>query len=67
MGSDISFLIPYIPSLSKLKINKQDEKLIAIRGELIISLDNYESYTGDKTNPRSMVAGLTNKKLSILI
>ena len=62
MGSDISFLIPYIPSLSKLKINKQDEKLIAIRGELIISLDNYESYTGDKTNPRSMVAGLTNKK-----
>jgi len=61
MGSDISFLIPYIPSLTKLKINKQ-EKLIAIRGELIISLDNYESYTGDKTNPRSMVAGLTNKK-----
>jgi NAD-dependent DNA ligase len=78
MGSDISFLIPYIPSLSKLKINKQDEKLFAIRGELIISLDNYESYTGDKTNhkdtpkpqskdgsssnPRSTVAGLTNKK-----
>jgi NAD-dependent DNA ligase len=62
MGSDISFLIPYIPSLSKLKINKQDEKLIAIRGELIISLDNYDNYKGEKTNPRSMVAGLTNKK-----
>ena len=60
MGSDISFLIPYIPSLNKLKEFK--EKKLAIRGELIISLDNYETYTGDKTNPRSMVAGLTNKK-----
>jgi NAD-dependent DNA ligase len=77
MGSDISFLIPYIPSLNKIKINNQD-KLIAIRGELIISLDNYDKYLGDKTNhkdtpktqskdgpssnPRSTVAGLTNKK-----
>jgi len=61
MGSDISFLIPYIPSLAKLKINNK-EKIIAIRGELIISLDNYDSYQGEKTNPRSMVAGLTNKK-----
>lgn len=60
MGSDISFLIPYIPSLNKLKEFK--EKTLAIRGELIISLDNYDKYTGDKTNPRSMVAGLTNKK-----
>jgi len=58
MGSDVSFLIPYIPSLSKLKFTSE----IAIRGELIISLDNYDKYTGDKTNPRSMVAGLTNKK-----
>jgi len=60
LGSDISFLIPYIPSLNKLK--KFKETKLAIRGELIISLDNYEKYTGDKTNPRSMVAGLTNKK-----
>ena len=60
MGSDISFLIPYIPSLNKLKEFK--EKTLAIRGELIISLDNYDAFTGDKTNPRSMVAGLTNKK-----
>ena len=76
MGSDISFLIPYIPSLNKLKEFK--EKTLAIRGELIISLDNYDKYTGDKTtivgttnsqskdgpssNPRSTVAGLTNKK-----
>jgi len=60
MGSDISFLIPYIPSLNKLKELK--EKKLAIRGELIISLDNYDTYSGDKTNPRSMVAGLTNKK-----
>jgi NAD-dependent DNA ligase len=58
MGSDVSFLIPYIPSLAKLKCTSE----IAIRGELIISLDNYDKYTGDKTNPRSMVAGLTNKK-----
>ena len=60
MGSDISFLIPYIPSLNKLKEFK--EKKLAVRGELIISLDNYDAFTGDKTNPRSMVAGLTNKK-----
>jgi len=60
IGSDISFLIPYIPSLNKLKEFK--EKTLAIRGELIISLDNYDAFTGDKTNPRSMVSGLTNKK-----
>jgi NAD-dependent DNA ligase len=60
IGSDISFLIPYIPSLNKLKEFK--EKTLAIRGELIISLDNYDAFNGDKTNPRSMVAGLTNKK-----
>jgi NAD-dependent DNA ligase len=60
IGSDISFLIPYIPSLNKFKEFK--EKTLAIRGELIISLDNYDNYKGDKTNPRSMVAGLTNKK-----
>jgi NAD-dependent DNA ligase len=58
MGSDVSFLIPYLPSLSKLKF----KETIAIRGELIISLDNYDAYKGDKTNPRAMVAGLTNKK-----
>lgn len=76
MGSDISFLIPYIPSLNKLKEFK--EKKLAIRGELIISLDAYEKYESDKatkvdtsntqskdgpsSNPRSTVAGLTNKK-----
>jgi len=76
MGSDISFLIPYIPSLNKLAVFK--DKKLAVRGELIISLDAYEKYKGDKTtkvgtpnaqskdepssNPRSMVAGLTNKK-----
>jgi NAD-dependent DNA ligase len=71
IGSDISFLIPYIPSLNKLK--KFNETKLGIRGELIISLDNYEKYTGNKTtnsqsndgpstNPRAMVAGLTNKK-----
>jgi NAD-dependent DNA ligase len=54
MGSDISFLIPYIPSLNKLKINNK-EKLIAIRGELIISLDNYDKYSGDKTNRMNMI------------
>jgi NAD-dependent DNA ligase len=58
MGSDISFLIPYIPSIAKLKF----KDTIAIRGELIISLDNYNTFKGDKTNPRAMVAGLTNKK-----
>ena len=58
MGSDISFLIPYIPSIAKLKF----KDTIAIRGELIISLDNYNNFKGDKTNPRAMVAGLTNKK-----
>jgi len=74
MGSDISFLIPYIPSLQKLKEFK--EKKLAIRGELIISLDNYDKYagpspksqtivgpkSGPSSNPRSTVAGLTNKK-----
>ncbi len=61
MGSDVSFLIPYIPSLNNLKLNSNIKEL-AVRGELIISLDNFDNYSGDKTNPRAMVAGLTNKK-----
>jgi len=61
VGSDVSFLIPYIPSLSKIKLSVD----LAVRGELIISLDNYDKYDGDKTNPRATVAGLTNKKTLI--
>jgi NAD-dependent DNA ligase/predicted flap endonuclease-1-like 5' DNA nuclease len=54
-GQDISHLIPYLV--------KKDYKNIAIRGEIIISKENFdEYYKKDFANPRNFVAGIVNKK-----
>ena len=60
-GYDISYFIPY------LKLPK--DKNITIRGELIISKENFEKYKTQKTksnkdiaNPRNFVAGVINQK-----
>jgi DNA ligase (NAD+) len=53
IGSDISYLIKY------LKIPKFD-KDITIRGEIIISKDNFIKYTKLYSNSRNMVSGCVN-------
>lgn len=54
-GQDISHLIPYLV--------KKDYKDMAIRGEIIISKDNFDKYyKKDFANPRNFVAGIVNKK-----
>ena len=61
-GQDITHIIPHIsnfPSLdSKLKIKK-----IAIRGELIISRENWEKIKSVGSNARNVVAGALHSKI----
>ena len=60
-GSDISYLIKYIPSINKLDPNTLPDN-IAIRGELIISKNNFKKYSHKMANARNMVSGIVNSK-----
>jgi len=61
IGSDITHLIKYIPS-----INNLSKALIpnntAIRGELIISKENFKKHSQNMANARNMVSGIINSK-----
>ena len=59
-GADISYLEPYIQNIPKVKNN------LAVRGELIISKDDFSKYFSKKyKNARNLVSGVVNsKKLS---
>jgi DNA ligase (NAD+) len=68
-GKDISYLLPDITTIPDL----DDAGDIAIRGELIVSKENFEKIkeenTGDTRlykNPRNMVAGITGAKTARL-
>lgn len=54
-GSNISYLAKY---LSLPKINKD----ISVRGELIVSTENFKNYRDNFDNPRNMVSGIVNAK-----
>lgn len=54
-GSDISYLAKYL-NLPKI------DKDISVRGELIISTENFKNYNEDFDNPRNMVSGIVNAK-----
>lgn len=60
-GSDISYLICYIKSINKLNIDNIPNN-IAIRGELIISKNNFKKYSNQMANARNMVSGIINSK-----
>ena len=54
-GQDISHLIPYLV--------KDSDMEIAIRGEIIISKDNFDKYCKkDFANPRNFLGGIVNRK-----
>lgn len=59
-GQDISYLIPHIISL-KVDLTKIPDKT-AIRGELIISKNNFKKISQEYKNARNTVAGLVNSK-----
>lgn len=57
-GQDISHIIPYIYNFPKLKLKK-----MAVRGELIISRDNWEKIKSYGSNARNVVAGAIHSKI----
>ena len=62
-GTDISNLINYILTIPKLnQINLSKLKSFAVRGELIMSIKNFEKYADRMANARNMVSGIVNSK-----
>jgi len=62
-GQDITYLLEYINGFPDIKNIKEDR--LAVRGELIISKDNWEKLKngGEKgANPRNTVSGAVNSK-----
>ena len=57
IGADISYLAPYLNYIPKRLKND-----IVVRGELIISKNNWKKHTSKYSNPRNMVSGLVNSK-----
>jgi DNA ligase (NAD+) len=56
-GMDISKMIPYISNIPK-KIDKD----LSVRGEIVISLKNWDKIKHLGANPRNFVSGLFNSK-----
>jgi NAD-dependent DNA ligase len=59
-GQDITYIKDYINGILTTKIQKKD---IVVRGELIISKDNWELVKEHGSNARNLVAGLINSKI----
>jgi DNA ligase (NAD+) len=59
-GQDISHLIPYV--LPKNILFDKMPKLAAVRGELIISKNNFKKISDKYKNGRNAVAGIVNSK-----
>lgn len=57
IGSDVTHLYQYL-NLPLKNLDKKDEYFI--RGELIVSKENYEKYQKEYDNPRQMVSGIVN-------
>lgn len=61
VGQDITKLINYIPSLKNINIGKLEDGL-AVRGELIISKENFKKHADKMANARNMTSGIVNSK-----
>lgn len=59
VGQNISHLVPFVRNIVQLKQNKE----ITLRGELIISRNDFEKVKDKGANARNMVAGLINSKV----
>lgn len=58
VGQNISHLL----DLVNMSIDELPNSKIAIRGELIMTKDNFEKYVDETSNARNMVAGVVNSK-----
>ena len=61
VGQKITFLLDLV-NMSIDKLLKQKIKNVAIRGELIMSKDNFKKYSNVMSNSRNMVGGIVNSK-----
>lgn len=62
-GQNITHLIPYVTSKKTVKFDKIPNGY-AIRGELIITKNNFKKIEGEMANARNAVAGLVNSKVN---
>ncbi|AYV79438.1 MAG: NAD-dependent DNA ligase [Faunusvirus sp.] len=60
-GQNITAILPYI-NIYKRSVRVEMPNKCAIRGELIMSIKNFEKYKTTKKNPRNTVSGLVNSK-----
>lgn len=60
IGSNISNLVPFLPSLPKLKSS------VVVRGELIMSKDVFNrKYASSYSNSRNLVSGIINSTINV--
>ncbi len=62
VGSDISHVLKFININSDIEKLKSKYKELAVRGEIIISKENYDKYKNIFSNSRNMVSGIINSK-----
>lgn len=64
-GQEISHLLPFLKNASSLTFTTLGKKAnnVAVRGELIISKDDFETIKHKGANARNTVAGLLNAKI----
>jgi DNA ligase (NAD+) len=60
IGGDVSFITSYVKFPSPQEIIDAGFGLVAVRGELIMSVQNFEKYSKTYANPRSMVSSKAN-------
>lgn len=68
-GTDISNLINYIPIFQNLDLEKLNDFIkkykidsLAVRGEIIMSINKFKKYSKNMANARNMVGGIVNSK-----
>lgn len=63
IGQNITHLIPLVNMVPKSSLERLDIKgNFAIRGELIMTIENFKSYSKIMSNARNMVSGIVNSK-----
>ena len=63
IGQDISFALPYIQGIPKLTFGKNETKDVLVRGELVITHNDYNTYLSENnTHPRNIVSGALHSK-----
>lgn len=62
IGTDLNHLINHIDTLNKISNKNIPYNELTVRGEFIISRENFKKYEKTKKNARNMVSGIINSK-----